>query len=83
MSSRPCTRSPSIRAARAGNEWEDVSRDDRFVVLEGYRTVVQKDTIQVSGSDDLGLPYDHVRGQVRRSFNACPPTGRAFPRELR
>ncbi|HEX5031913.1 MAG TPA: hypothetical protein VFX78_10720 [Candidatus Eisenbacteria bacterium] len=32
-----------------GNEWEDVSRDDRFVVLEGYRTAAQKDTVQVSG----------------------------------
>ena len=32
-----------------GNEWEDVSTDDRFVVLEGYRTVAQRDTVQVPG----------------------------------
>jgi hypothetical protein len=32
-----------------GNEFEDISSDGRFVVLEGYRTATQKDTVQVSG----------------------------------
>jgi len=32
-----------------GNEWEDLSNDSRFVVLEGYRTSDQRDTVQVSG----------------------------------
>src|SRR5262245_47736469 len=31
-----------------GNEWEELSADGRFVVLEGYRLPVQKDTLQVS-----------------------------------
>ena len=32
-----------------GNEFEDMSSDGRCVVLEGYRTATQKDTVQVTG----------------------------------
>jgi len=32
-----------------GNEFEDMSSDGHCVVLEGYRTATQKDTVQVTG----------------------------------
>ena len=37
-----------------GNEQEDLSRDGRFVVLEGYRTALQRDTISVRVSATNG-----------------------------
>ena len=39
-----------------GNEQEDLSRDGRFVVLEGYRTSTQRDTITVRVNATNGSP---------------------------
>jgi len=39
-----------------GNEQEDLSRDGHFVVLEGYRTATQRDTISVMVTATNGSP---------------------------